>query len=73
MAFGDSIAVAERDIGDDGVMKLQIDEERLRIKMDPTSFGGYVLKGGIAVLQLDVDVFQIVAVALLDAEATFVR
>ena len=41
--------------------------------MDSASFGGYVLKGTLAVLQLDVDVFQIVAVSLLDTEAAFVR
>ena len=50
MALGDGVAVAERDVGDDGVVKLQIDEKRLWIKMDSASFGGYVLQGVLAVL-----------------------
>ena len=43
MALGDGVAVAEHDVGDDGIMELQIDEKRLWVKMDPASFGGYVL------------------------------
>ena len=73
VAFGYGISIAKCDVGDDCVMEFQIDKKRLWVKMDPTSFGGYVLQGTFTVLKLDVDIFQVVTIALLDADVAFVR